>query len=215
MRLSVSSINSIARVTLAGMSEPLIETRQTYDAISETYARVTGPYEPPLMSDLTQLPAGALVADVGCGPGRDIVSLRAKGMRVVGFDLSFGQLRTGGLSGVAQADMRLLPVRTGSVDAVWCQAALLHIPREFAPAVLGEFGRVVRAGGQLFLHVAEGDGEGWEVAANYESDRRRWFTYHRADALAATLAASGFVVETTRHVPAGRGWLSLHARRAA
>jgi hypothetical protein len=97
---------------------------------------------------------------------------------------------------------------------VWSQAALLHIPRQFVPQVLGEFGRVVRPGGQLFLQVAEGGGEGWEVAANYASDRRRWFTYHRADALTALLADAGFRVLRTEHRPTGRGWLSLHARRA-
>ena len=76
------------------------------------------------------------------------------------------------------------------------------------PAVLGEFARVVRGGGGLFLLVADGDGQGWEVAANYGSDRRRWFTYHRAGPLTALLAVA--VIE---HDPAGRGWLSLHARR--
>jgi alpha-D-ribose 1-methylphosphonate 5-triphosphate synthase subunit PhnH len=96
---------------------------------------------------------------------------------------------------------------------VWCHAALLHIPRELVPGVLAEFGRVVRAGGELFLTVADGDGEGWEVAANYESDRRRWFTYHRSDALTALLVTAGFAVTRVEHDPTGRGWLSLHARR--
>ena len=195
------------------MAEPLVETRQTYDAISATYSRCTGSFEPPLLSEVDRLAPGSLVADVGCGPGRDIASLRARGLRVVGFDLSLGQLRTGGLAGVAQADMRFLPVRSGSLDAVWSQAALLHIPRGLVPVVLGELARVVRPGGGLFLTLAEGDGEGWEVAAKYESDRRRWFTYHRAGPLTALLADAGFAVGAIEHNPAGRGWLSLHARR--
>jgi len=111
--------------------------------------------------------------------------------------------------------MRWLPVRTASVDAVWCQAALLHLPREMVPAVLDEFARVVRADGWLFLGVAEGDGEGWEVAANYGSQRCRWFTYHREPELTRALAAAGFTVYETRRARVYRDWLSLDARRAS
>jgi SAM-dependent methyltransferase len=195
------------------MSEPLAETRRTYDAIAATYARVTAGFEPPLFKHVGRLPVAALVADVGCGPGRDISMLRRRGLRVVGFDLSLGQLRAGGLSSVAQADMRLLPVRSGSLDAVWCQAALLHISRPDVPTVLGEFGRVVRTGGSLFLNVAEGDGEGWEVAEHYGSDRKRWFTYHREPELTALVGAAGFVVDSVLHHPIGRGWLAVTASK--
>lgn len=63
-----------------------------------------------------------------------------------------------------------------------------HIPHASVPAVLDEFARVVRADGALFLDVAEGDGEGWEVASNYRSARRRRFTFHRTHTLAELLA---------------------------
>lgn len=196
-------------------SEAIGETRQTYEAITQAYARATGAFfRPALLAELDGLPAGSLVADIGCGPGRDLAQLRERGMRAAGFDLSLGQLRTGGLDGVAQADMQALPIRSAALDAVWCHAALLHIPRELVPGVLGEFGRITRPGGELFLTVAEGDGEGWEVADRYESDRRRWFTSHRSDALTALLATAGFAVTREEHDPTGRGWLSLHARRA-
>ena len=101
---------------------------------------------------------------MGCGPGRDTQLLRAAGLRVAGFDLSAAQLRAGGLEGVAQADMRALPLADSTVDGVWCQAALLHLPRELAPAALAEFARVTRTGGALLLTVAEGDFEGYQSA---------------------------------------------------
>jgi ubiquinone/menaquinone biosynthesis C-methylase UbiE len=110
--------------------------------------------------------------------------------------------------------MRRLPLLAGSVDAVWCQAALLHIPHREVPVVLAEFARVVRRGGTLFLNVAQGDGEGWEVASNYGSTRRRWFTFHRAPALTALLATAGFEVRNVRHISSGRGWLSMHCHRS-
>jgi SAM-dependent methyltransferase len=199
------------------MSEPVLETQQTYDAITAEYARVNAPMDPEVLKDLgsltAKLPPGSLVADVGCGPGHELRLLRQHGYRAVGLDLSIGQLRTGHLPGMVQADMRHLPLRRQSVDAIWCQAALLHIPHASVPPVLGEFARVTRTDGVLFLNVAEGDGEGWEVASNYRSTRRRWFTFHRARPLTELLATAGFRVYETRHITAGRGWMSLHCRR--
>jgi len=208
-----------ALASLARMSEPTVETQQTYDAITAEYARVNAPADPEVLKDVAtlkaNLPHGSLVTDIGCGPGFELRLLRQHGFRAVGLDLSIGQLRTGGQPGVAQGDMRRIPLRTRSVDAVWCHAALLHIPHAAVPAVLDEFGRVIRAGGVLFLTVADGDGEGWEVAANYRSTRRRWFTFHRAQPLTELLAAAGFEVYEQRHIDTGRGWLSLHCRRHA
>lgn len=194
-----------------------METRQTYDAITAVYASMNAAVDPEVLRDLEMLrataPAGSLVADVGCGPGHELRQLRQHGFRAVGLDLSMGQLRAAGPPAVAQADMCHLPLRTGSVDVVWCQAALLHIPHDRVPAVLAEFGRVVRHSGLLFLNVAEGDGKGWEVAVNYGSTRRRWFTLHRVPTLSRLLADVGFAVRDVRRIPTGRGWLSLHCRQ--
>jgi len=127
--------------------------------------------------------------------------LRQRPFRVIGLDLSIGQLRTSELPAVVQADMRNLPLRTGSVDAVWCHAALLHLPRAAVPGVLDEFARALRPGGELYLSIAEGDGEGFEVASNYGSQRLRWFTYHREPELTTLLADAGFTVYLTSRNP--------------
>jgi hypothetical protein len=63
--------------------------------------------------------------------------------------------------------------------------------------------------------VADGDGQGWEIATNYGSDRRRWFTYHREPDLTALLSAAGFVVDEVRRTASYRDWLAIHAHRAA
>lgn len=199
-------------------SDPAGETQETYDLITTQYARQNAAVWPNLADHINvltaTLPLGGVVADVGCGPGRDIGFLRAAGLRVIGIDLSLGQLRTSSLTGVVQADMRQLPLIGGSVDAIWCNAALLHIPRTVVPVVLAEFSRAARPGGELFLAVAEGDGEGFEVASNYGSDRRRWFTLHREHDLTAMLVRAGFAVHQMRRTHGQRVWLSIHARRA-
>jgi SAM-dependent methyltransferase len=200
---------------MAEESSQIAETRQTYDQIWSEFASRNSIPAAAVAERLEQLawslPAGSLVADIGCGPGRDALLMRAHGLHVIGVDLSIGQLRAGNVPGLVQADMRCLPLRTGSVDAIWCNAALLHIPREAVPEVLTEFGRILRGGGGLWLSVVEGDGEGFEVASNYGSDRRRWFTLHREPELTALLAAAGFSVREVTRQHAGRDFLSLQA----
>jgi SAM-dependent methyltransferase len=195
----------------------ITETQQTYDRIATDYLRRKSETSPRIVDEVrafaASLPPAAVVADVGCGPGREAALIREHGFRVAGFDLSMGQLRAGGDPHVAQADMRRLPLRTASVDAIWCQAALLHIPRPDVPGVLAEFSRTVRPGGQLYLSVAEGHGEGFEEASRYGSDDRRWFTLHRETDLAALLAAARFEVDQVSHTRGHRDWLDLRTHR--
>lgn len=89
----------------------------------------------------------------------------------------------------------------------------MHLPREAAPQALAEFARIVRSGGSLSMSIAEGDGEGFEVATPYGSDRRRWFTRYREPELTALLTATGFSIRNIRRHRAYRDWLSVHATR--
>jgi ubiquinone/menaquinone biosynthesis C-methylase UbiE len=212
-------VTELSRHALAGGPDEIAETRQTYDQIACEFARQNSVAAAEVAERLdeltTSVPAGSVVADIGCGPGRDVMMLRARGLRVAGIDLSFGQLRTRDVSGLLQADMRHLPLRAGSVDAIWCWAALMHLPREALPRALAEFARIVVSGGSLAMSIAEGDGEGFEMATPYGSDRRRWFTRYREPELTALLTAAGFSIRNMRRHRAYRDWLSVHASREA
>ena len=195
------------------------ETRQTYDAIAAEYARQNSVAAAPVAERLDELagsvPAGSVVADIGCGPGRDVMMLRTRGLHVAGVDLSLGQLQASEVAGLIQADMRRLPLQAGSVHGIWCWAALMHLPREAAPRAFAEFARIIRYGGSLAMSIAEGDGEGFEAATHYGSDQRRWFTRYREPEFTALLAAAGFSIRNIRLHRAYRmrNWLSVHATR--
>ena len=82
---------------------------------------------------LAPVPAGGLVLDSPSGTGILHEYLRARGYRVVASDLSRPMLaqsqRKGHATGGVLADIRHLPFRPESFDAVVCSRFIMHLPR--------------------------------------------------------------------------------------
>ncbi|MEV7366270.1 class I SAM-dependent methyltransferase [Streptomyces sp. NPDC003631] len=104
------------------------------------------------------LRTGDRVLDAGCGTGRALTPLRAavgaSGV-VLGADLTPAMLEAAVRAGrdrdglLLLADVAALPVRTGSLDAVFAAGLIAHLPRPSEN--LRELARVVRPGGLLAL----------------------------------------------------------------
>ncbi|MDO0928923.1 class I SAM-dependent methyltransferase [Streptomyces sp. TG1A-8] len=116
-----------------------------------------GPAYAAAVADLG-LRAGDRVLDAGCGTGRALPPLRAavgaSGV-VVGVDLTPAMLQAAVRAGRGRdgrlllADAAALPLRPGSLDAVFAAGLIAHLPQ---PADnLRELARVVRPGGTLAL----------------------------------------------------------------
>lgn len=170
---------------------------------------------PDLMDRFTaRLPRPADLADLGCGPARDGALFAQAGHRVTGVDRSAGMLAiaASALPGrVAQGDLRCLPLGGGSLDGIWCCAALLHVPHGQTMAVLREMRRVLRPGGHLALVTALGHGARLE-AVPYAPGSQRWFFYRDADQLAEELPAARLRVLDMTRKPGSRDWLKVLAR---
>ncbi|MFI1765743.1 class I SAM-dependent methyltransferase [Streptomyces sp. NPDC020800] len=101
---------------------------------------------------------GDRVLDAGCGTGRALPPLRAavgpSGV-VTGVDLTPAMLQTALRAGrdrhgqLMIADVAALPLRSGSLDAVFAAGLIAHLPQPGEN--LRELARVVRPGGTLAL----------------------------------------------------------------
>lgn len=155
------------------------------------------------------------VLEVGCGTGRDMAWLEARGAAVIGVDLSGGMLaeaRRIARGPLLRMDMRRLAFAGRHFGGVWCMAALLHLPKGAAREALREMHRALVPGGALALTLQEGAGEGWE-RGGYDHEVERYFARYIQPEAAALLRASGFAVHAwTRNAAGARRWLGFLAR---
>lgn len=180
------------------------ETRRSYDALADAYAREVGgelagkPLDRALLGVLADAAGDGLVLDAGSGPGHVAAHLAAAGARVLALDLAPRMLRAAPVPAVA-GDLTALPLRTGSVAAAVCWYAVIHLDDDARAAAYRELARVLVPGGLLSLafHVADaGHGPGdvlrpdrmWDVPVRLD------FRFLDPQAETAALAAAGLVV---------------------
>ena len=200
------------------MCMPDEDVASVYDQIATQYSSANAAMPEALAAEaqrfLQLTGPRALVLDVGCGTGRDVKWLTARGAIAVGCDISHGMLRqAGSRSGTPgiRLDMRRLGLPSGQFQGIWCCASLLHLPKDEAPQALTEMRRVLASGGVLFLSVQEGTGESNERCSY--ADVERWFARYTPDEVAALLRRCGFVIlEQSCNVSGHRHWLQYLAR---
>lgn len=104
--------------------------------------------------EVCDLPAGSLVADIGCGAGGTLRHLeRTRFFRLVGVDASATLLAVAAArlekARLVYGRSENLPFEQETFDALFCECVLSIVGDK--PAALDEFGRVVKEGGFLVL----------------------------------------------------------------
>jgi SAM-dependent methyltransferase len=201
-------------------SEPNRETLAAYsthaDQYLEHWSRGRSYRVPPLLEEWAEpLPKGALILDLGCGPGQDSRYLRIEGFRPIGLDATWPFLlharrRTRRLS-LVLAELDRLPFESNAFDAVWAAASLIHVPKRKLHRVLVALRGITRSGGRVGATFAHGKGEGF-LAEGWIPGR--YFSYWKKNELAEGLARAGWKVLSLKTVcnreRKGR-WLNLIA----
>src|SRR5262249_18504474 len=93
------------------------------------------------------------ILDFGCGPGRDLKALRARGHVAIGLEGSpqfAAMARTHSGCEVWQQDFLALDLPKNRFDGVFANAALFHVPTQELPRVLRELRAALKPRGVLF-----------------------------------------------------------------
>lgn len=140
------------------------------------------------------LPVPSLILDAGCGPGRDLARFIAHGHVARGIDLNpVFVAMANAHAPTAEGDLREIGSRypAGMFDAIWASASLVHLLEEETVDVLGQFARLLRPGGKLYVCLKSVGRTGWLD----EPDGRRWYTVWDPEDFTRTVSDAGFTIE--------------------
>lgn len=129
------------------------EVAECFDAIAEDYSSKR---KRPWSQLLKPLEGARLFLDVGSGGGRHAAYLAGRGGEGVCLDIAKSMLKQAKGAGarlhLVRGDMRALPFREGSFDAVICIASIHHVPtRRVRVMAMLEVKRVLKPRGLLLI----------------------------------------------------------------
>ncbi len=208
MKLGAQDLKQISAQTLAHYAQRAEafregtrdhDVRQNIDAL---LSRIEG--EPPFT-----------ILDLGCGPGRDLVTFTRLGHVAIGLEgvAPFAAMaRAASCAQVWEQDFMTLDLPADRFDGVFANAALFHVPSQELPRVLRELNAALKPCGVLFSSNPHGHNEeGW--------NRGRYGAYHDLETWQRYLSDAGFVLLTHYYRPAGlpreeQPWLATVARKS-
>ena len=196
---------SDAKVSLLSPSEiALVSVEEGYDRWAGTYDESPNPllaleerHLPSILPDL----AGSNVLDLGCGTGRWLACLIARGAcSVIGIDLSAAMLRVarrraGLYERLVRADGLHLPFRASVFDFVLSYFALNHITD--LQAMARELARAMKLQGRLLISEMhpEACAQGWRPGfRDIQSSVRIETVNHSAERVMSCFRSNGFAL---------------------
>ena len=161
------------------------------------------------------------VIEAGCGTGRDVLWLKAHGVKdIVGIDFSQEMIKKA--KEVVEADFRVMDVRDlkfndGEIGGVTCLVTLVDLPKKDVPKTLKEFYRVLCPGGVLLVTVKEGDREYLETTSKYGLDYMiypRHVSLFLASDLRKIVEQAGFtIIESTTYTDDSNTWVAVIGKK--
>lgn len=145
------------------------------------------------------------ICDLGCGPGHVARYLHEQGAQVLGVDLSprmieLARQLNGGIE-FRVGNMAALSVADGSWSGIVAFYSIIHLPRTKIAAVLREFWRVLRPGGEVLLAFHVGD-EVRHIDTLWEQQVALDFLFYPRAWIEEQLRAAGFeIAESTERDP--------------
>jgi ubiquinone/menaquinone biosynthesis C-methylase UbiE len=187
--------------------------RAFYDASAERYVQFVGtevslategPLDQSLLVafiELVKTSGATRVVDVGCGPGRVAAFMAARGLDVVGVDVSPEMLSC---ARSAHPDLHFvegrldeLPFEGGTLAGAVCWYSIIYTPPERLGAAFVELARILDAAGAVLVAFQAGDGETVRQGKTLGIKHAVTAYRHRVDQVTRSLRDAGFEVYAT------------------
>lgn len=167
------------------MTDHIQTTIASYDATADEYVKKVDPLHPHGAGQkfLKLIHKEAQILDLGCCPGRDARIFTEKGFRVTGVDLSQKMIDLA-QSRVPAAKFKVMDIRSldfedETFDNVWASACFLHIPKKEIEKALREVHRVMKADGNFYLSLKQGEGEILKPDDRYGGVEKFWSFFEK------------------------------------
>jgi SAM-dependent methyltransferase len=212
----------MANPTSAEDQDSMRSTERAYDSIAHGFAEKwfdDCSLTPILDQFIELLPSKGPVLDVGCGPGRDVCAMQARGVLATGIDSSFKMVceARARVPGRLFRTMNMINLKfpDHTFTGIWACASVQHLPRGLVGVALNEFSRVIKIGGVLFVTVEEGSGQ-------VVDELGRWRTLYPDGDFKLLLEVAGFEIirdwraagdRSTLPHPRLKRWLEFFARK--
>jgi len=197
---------------LSSMEDPRSVVRRGYDLVSRAYRAddaEDGSYAEWLNMVETRVDPGSSVLDLGCGCGVPVARRLAQRYSVTGVDFSRVQIeRARQLVPTATfvcADMTTLRFPINSFGAITCFFALIHLPLDEQPTLLGHIGQWLRPGGLFAAAVGHKAWTGGVKDWLGVNGGDMWWSQADAETYKRWLADAGLRLELEKFVPEGAG----------
>ena len=154
-----------------------------------------------------RLTPGAVVLDVGCGSGRDLLWMKRKGFDVIGFDRSPGLVKFARENvgcKVIEGDFETYDFSAISADAIMLIGALVHIQHDKFSDVLKNITSLLSDFGKILITLKEG-------TETFTDEEGRTFYLWKDEKARAIFDRHGFKVcdfsRSTSKTGSGEVWL--------
>lgn len=188
------------------------QTQHGYDTVAADYARLLPALNAETSLDIAMIDGFAdrcararlgPVADAGCGTGRVSAHLAARGLDVIGIDLSPGMIdiarRTYPELPFEVGALEELPLPNASLGGLLAWYSIIHTAPDRLPAIVADAARALRPGAWLLAAFQAGDGQRVDRTSAYGQPVTMTNYRHDPEHVVDVLEEHGFKIHARLH----------------
>ncbi|MBS3163166.1 class I SAM-dependent methyltransferase [Candidatus Woesearchaeota archaeon] len=166
---------------------------------------------------ISLLPKNSKILDAGCGSGRDSAYFADEKLEVTSIDI-VAELINEAKNNVKNVNFKLMDMKDikfdeNTFDGIWCMSSISDVEKKDAPMVIGNFNKIIKNNGILYISAREGQGE-QVIEKGFFNDLPRFYAYYSQQELEELLVTNKFkVLSACISESNGVKWVEVFAKK--